>query len=111
MQIVEAELTSRLAMDKPPVRTGTKDAPGYDEILAKFYNPFELSALVESQGFTNLRYRWYNFHVTPPMLSGAAGKDFRTAGIELEGTDDWRIRFGSRPRMFMCGCEFKLCAG
>jgi 2-polyprenyl-3-methyl-5-hydroxy-6-metoxy-1,4-benzoquinol methylase len=94
-KVVEADLTTRLAMDKPPLRTGTKEAPGYDEILAKFHNPFELSALVESHGFTNLRYHWYNYHVTPPMLSGAVGQDFRTAGIELEGTDDWR-------GMFMC---------
>jgi 2-polyprenyl-3-methyl-5-hydroxy-6-metoxy-1,4-benzoquinol methylase len=92
-QIVEADLASRLAMDKPPLRTGTKDAPAYDEILAKFHNPFELSALIESQGFTNLRYHWYNYHVTPPMLSGAAGQEFRTVGIELEGTDDWRGMF------------------
>ena len=91
--LVKADLEQRLAMDKPPLRTGTKDAPGYDEILAKFHNPFELSALVESLGFTNLRYHWYNYHVTPPMLSGAAGHAFRTAGIELEGTDDWRGMF------------------
>jgi 2-polyprenyl-3-methyl-5-hydroxy-6-metoxy-1,4-benzoquinol methylase len=94
-KVVEADLSTRLAMDKPPLRTGTKEAPGYDEILAKFHNPFELSALVESHGFTNLRYHWYNYHVTPPMLSGAVGQNFRTAGIELEGTDDWR-------GMFMC---------
>lgn len=92
-QIVQADLTTRLAMDKPPLRTGTKEAPGYDEILAKFHNPFELSALVESHGFTSLRYHWYNYHVTPPMLSGAAGQEFRTAGIDLEGTDDWRGMF------------------
>lgn len=91
--LVKTDLEQRLAMDKPPLRTGTKDAPGYDEILAKFHNPFELSALVESLGFTNLRYHWYNYHVTPPMLSGAAGHAFRTAGIQLEGTDDWRGMF------------------
>jgi 2-polyprenyl-3-methyl-5-hydroxy-6-metoxy-1,4-benzoquinol methylase len=93
--VVKTGLETRLAMDKPPMRTGTAEAPGYDEILAKFHNPFELSALVESLGFTNLRFHWYNYHVTPPMLSGAAGQAFRTAGIALEGSDSWR-------GMFMC---------
>jgi 2-polyprenyl-3-methyl-5-hydroxy-6-metoxy-1,4-benzoquinol methylase len=93
--VVKTGLETRLAMDKPPMRTGTAEAPGYDEILAKFHNPFELSALVESLGFANLRFHWYNYHVTPPMLSGAAGQAFRTAGIALEGSDSWR-------GMFMC---------
>ena len=91
--IVEADLQGRLAMDKPPLRTGTAEAPGYDEILAKFHNPFELSTLGESLGFKDLRFHWYNYHVTPPMLSGAAGQLFRTAGIEFEGSDNWRGMF------------------
>jgi len=91
--VVRADLEQRLAMDKPPMRTGTPEAPGYDEILAKFHNPFELSALVESLGFTGIKFHWYNYHVTPPMLSGAAGAEFRTAGIELEDTDTWRGMF------------------
>jgi hypothetical protein len=93
--VVKSGLESRLAMDKPPMRTGTKDAPGYDEILAKFHNPFELSELVESLGFKDLRFHWYNYHVTPPMLASAAGQAFRTAGIAMEGSDSWR-------GMFMC---------
>jgi 2-polyprenyl-3-methyl-5-hydroxy-6-metoxy-1,4-benzoquinol methylase len=92
---VTSELEPRLAMDKPPKRTGTDDAPGYDEILAKFHNPFELSDLVRSRGFRDLRFHWYNYHVSPPMLADSLGQDFRTAGIELEGSDSWR-------GMFMC---------
>lgn len=92
---VEAELTPRLAMDKPPLRTGTQEAPGYDEILAKFHNPFELSDLVRSHGFHDIRFHWYNYHVAPPMLASALGTDFRTAGIAMEAEHDWR-------GMFMC---------
>ena len=92
---VAAELAPRLAMDKPPQRTGTAEAPGYDEILAKFHNPFELSELVERHGFTNVKFHWYNYHPAPPMLAGSLGQSFREAGIALEGSDSWR-------GMFMC---------
>jgi hypothetical protein len=92
-QTVAAGLEPRLAMDMPPRKTGTPDAPAYDEILAKFHNPFELSDLVASQGFTDLRFHWHNYHVTPPMLASSAGHAFRTAGIALEGTDGWQGMF------------------
>ena len=91
--VVEAELRPRLAMDLPPKRTGTQQAPGYDEILAKFHNPFELESLVRSRGFTDVRFHWYNYHVAPPMLAASIGSDFRTAGIACEGSDDWRGMF------------------
>jgi 2-polyprenyl-3-methyl-5-hydroxy-6-metoxy-1,4-benzoquinol methylase len=92
---VSAELEPRLAMDKPPRQKGTEDAPAYDEILAKFHNPFELSELVRSRGFRDVRFHWYNYHVTPPMVAGAVGSAFREAGMAMEDTDTWR-------GMFMC---------
>jgi 2-polyprenyl-3-methyl-5-hydroxy-6-metoxy-1,4-benzoquinol methylase len=90
---VANELRPRLAMDKPPMKTGTADAPGYDEILAKFHNPFELAQLVEGHGFSNLRFHWYNYHAAPPMLASELGQAFRQAGMELEETDTWRGMF------------------
>jgi 2-polyprenyl-3-methyl-5-hydroxy-6-metoxy-1,4-benzoquinol methylase len=90
---VAAELEPRLAMDKPPKKVGTPDAPGYDEILAKFHNPFGLSELVESRGFHGLRFHWYNYHVSPPMLAGSLGTAFREAGMALEPSTDWRGMF------------------
>jgi hypothetical protein len=91
--IVRADLTSRLAMDKPPQREWDVNGPAYDTILAKFHNPFELADLVREQGFTDIRYHWYNYHVTPPMLAGAAGQAFRVAGMAMEPTSDWRGMF------------------
>jgi 2-polyprenyl-3-methyl-5-hydroxy-6-metoxy-1,4-benzoquinol methylase len=90
---VAADLAPRLAMDKPPKKVGTEEAPGYDEILAKFHNPFELSDLVREHGFTDLRFHWYNYHASPPMLAGSLGVAFRQAGMELEETDTWRGMF------------------
>jgi 2-polyprenyl-3-methyl-5-hydroxy-6-metoxy-1,4-benzoquinol methylase len=92
-ELVRANLEPRLAMDKPPKREWDAGGPAYDEILAKFHNPFELADLVRAHGFTDVRFHWYNYHVTPPMLSGAAGHAFRTAGVAMEPRDDWRGMF------------------
>ena len=90
---VVAELEPRLAMNKPPKRTGTADKPGYDEILAKFHNSFELKDLVESEGFGDVRFTWYNFHPAPPMLSSGLGMAFREAAVALEEDTSWRGMF------------------
>jgi len=84
---------NRLIMDKPPQGEWDVNGPAYDTILAKFHNPFELEDLVREQGYTDIRYHWYNYHVTPPMLAGAAGQAFRVAGMAMEPTSDWRGMF------------------
>jgi len=91
--VVRAGLEPRLAMDKPPKREWDVNGPAYDEILAKFHNPFELADLVREQGFTDLRFHWYNYHVTPPMMAGELGSTFRTAGMAMEPSTDWRGMF------------------
>lgn len=91
--VVRGGLEPRLAMDKPPNREWDVDGPAYDEILAKFHNPFELAELVRDHGFRDIRFHWYNYHVTPPMLAGELGQTFRTAGIAMEDTDSWRGMF------------------
>lgn len=91
--VVRAGLEPRLAMDKPPKREWDVNGPPYDEILAKFHNPFELKELVESRGFTDVKFHWYNYHVTPPMLAKELGPTFRTAGIEMEPRSEWRGMF------------------
>jgi len=90
---VEADLDQRLAVDKPPIRR-REDGHGYDEILSKFNNPFELAEVVKSQGFTDLSYRWYNFHPTYPMIAGSIDpKEYRQAQIDLESDTSWRGMF------------------
>ena len=90
---VEADLDQRLAVDKPPIRR-REDGHGYDEILSKFNNPFELAEVVKSQGFTDLSYRWYNFHPTYPMIAGGIDpKEYRQAQIDLESDTSWRGMF------------------
>lgn len=92
--VVEADLDQRLAVDKPPKRTWDRDAPAYDEILARFHNPFELAEVVKAQGFTDLSYRWYNFHPTYPMVAGGIDpQEYRQAQIDLEEDTSWRGMF------------------
>jgi len=91
--VVRSGLAPRLAMDKPPKREWEVEGPAYDEILAKFHNPFELADLVRAHGFRDVRFHWYNYHVTPPMLAGDAGEAFRPAGMAMEPRDDWRGMF------------------
>lgn len=91
--IVRAGLEPRLAMDKPPKREWDVNGPAYDEIRAKFHNPFELAELVEQHGFNDIRFHWYNYHIAPPMMAKDLGPTFRSAGIAMEASTDWRGMF------------------
>ena len=92
-EIVSADLDQRLAVDKPPKRT-RPTGDGYDEILSKFHNPFELSEIVKSFGYKDLQFHWYNYHPAYPMLAGSIDpKVYRQAQIDLEGDTSWRGMF------------------
>ena len=92
-EIVSADLDQRLAVDKPPKRT-RPTGDGYDEILSKFHNPFELSEIVKSFGYKDLQFQWYNYHPAYPMLAGSIDpKVYRQAQMDLEGDTSWRGMF------------------
>ena len=92
-KIVSADLDQRLAVDKPPKRT-RPTGDGYDEILSKFHNPFELSEIVKSFGYKDLQFHWYNYHPAYPMLVGSIDpKVYRQAQMDLEGDTSWRGMF------------------
>jgi hypothetical protein len=91
---VAADLDTRLAVDKPPKREWDKDAPAYDEILARFHNPFELADVVKRHGFDGIGFGWYNFHPTFPMIAGSFDpREYREAQIALEADESWRGMF------------------
>jgi len=92
-EIVSADLDQRLAVDKPPKRT-RPTGDGYDEILSKFHNPFELSEIVKSFGYKDLQFHWYNYHPAYPMLAGSIDpKVYRQVQMDLEGDTSWRGMF------------------
>ena len=90
---VEAEISPRLALDLPPKRGGIDGAPGYDEILARYHNPFELCETFERSGFTNPTIHWYHYHPALPKQERGLGDDFRRAGFDLEYEGSWRGMF------------------
>ena len=89
--VVAKELDKRLATDLPPVREKTEGgAPGYDKILSKFHNPFELLEVFEKLGYREARIHWYHYHPAPPMLETSLGGAFREAAFALEHDSSWR---------------------
>jgi SAM-dependent methyltransferase len=90
---VAADLDNRLAIDLPPKRT-RESGDGYDEILSRFHNPFELAEVVRRHGYRDLRFHWYNFHPTYPMIAGGLDpQEYRQAQIDLEADTSWRGMF------------------
>ena len=90
---VAADLDTRLAVDLPPVRR-RDDGYGYDEVLSRFHNPFELADVVRAAGYTDVRFHWYNYHPTYPMLRGQfEDRAYREAQMALEQEGTWRGMF------------------
>ncbi len=90
---VSQDLHARLRMDVPAKRdtlTGT-DAPGYDAILSRFHNPFEVGPLFERHGFCDIRLLWYHYHPAMPYLEPDDPDEFRREAISLEREpSNWR---------------------
>jgi 2-polyprenyl-3-methyl-5-hydroxy-6-metoxy-1,4-benzoquinol methylase len=93
---VAKDIEPRLRMDMPPVRktvTGS-DAPGYDAILSKFHNPFEVQGLFAKHGFEQIKLLWYHYHPAMPYLENSMPKLFREEAVRLEHeTSGWRGLF------------------
>ena len=83
---VALELDNRCNTSVPPVRDG------YDQILAKFHNPFELQELFRECGFSSVAVHWYHYHPAMPMLE-ADLPEFRKAALRLEHDCSWRGMF------------------
>jgi len=93
---VKKDLDSRLRMDMPPVRDKMEDsdAPGYDSILSKFHNPFEVIELFEKHRFTDIKLRWYHYHPSMPYLGVNMPEEFRKEALRLEHEpSNWRGYF------------------
>jgi 2-polyprenyl-3-methyl-5-hydroxy-6-metoxy-1,4-benzoquinol methylase len=85
-ELVAKDLESRLRMDMPPRRDKIEgaDAPGYDAILSKFHNPFEVMELFRKYLFENIKLLWYHYHPAMPYLENQIPDAFRTEAIHLE---------------------------
>jgi len=93
---VRKDLDSRLKMDMPPIRDKMEDsdAPGYDAIMSRFHNPFEVSELFRKLGFRDIRLLWYHYHPALPHLEKNMPELFRREAIRLEHeSSGWRGYF------------------
>ena len=93
---VARDLESRLRMDIPPIRDAIEgsDAPGYDAILSKFHNPFEVVELFKKHGFRDIKLLWYHYHPSMPYLEDKMPESFRKEAIRLEHEpSNWRGYF------------------
>lgn len=94
--MVRKDLESRLRMDMPPIRDKMEDsdAPGYDAILSKFHNPFEVIEQFKKHGFKDIQLRWYHYHPSMPYLEENIPELFRKEAIRLEHEpSNWRGYF------------------
>lgn len=107
-KVIEKDLTRRLEMDKPAKRlvggsarvskaeakSEDESVPGYDAILSKFHNPFEVLNLFEKCGFIDCQLLWYHYHPAMPFLSDEDKELFREEALKLEhDTSNWRGLF------------------
>ena len=85
-EMVAIDLESRLRMDMPPKRdkVGLSEVPGYDAILSKFHNPFEVVELFNKHDFEAIKLLWYHYHPAMPYLEGKIPEAFRKESIRLE---------------------------
>ena len=97
-QLVSLDLDKRLEMDKPTPRltgssagTNKGDFIGYDAILSKFHNPFEIEIVFSKLGFTDINFLWYHYHPAMPFLSEKSEELYRNEALRLEhDLSGWR---------------------
>jgi 2-polyprenyl-3-methyl-5-hydroxy-6-metoxy-1,4-benzoquinol methylase len=86
-ETVSIDLKKRLEMNQPTPRLVSDhnlNAPGYDAILSKFHNPFEVKDLFKSEGFCDVQIMWYHYHPAPPFLENKNVQSYREESIKLE---------------------------
>ena len=92
---ISQDLKNRLEMDEPKKRTfgesgnlvnGNRDenVPGYDAILSRFHNPFEVLDLFSRFEFEDSKLLWYHYHPAMPFLDKEHEQLFRNEALKLE---------------------------
>ncbi len=94
--IVAKELCKRVEMNLPTPRLLSEDnkSPGYDAILSKFHNPFEVQKMFKELGYTDIELKWYHYHPAMPYLEDENKVLYRNEALLLEhDSTDWRGLF------------------
>jgi SAM-dependent methyltransferase len=80
-------------IDLPPIRKGKSGEPGYDEVVSRTHNPFELRQIAEHAGLRDVSVLFYHYHCMPPMVEHLLSGLFRKASLAMEDPTDWRGHF------------------
>jgi len=96
------QMQKQFRMDLPPVRKGKSGEPGYDEVLSRTHNPFELRAQFEAAGFADVELLFYHYHALPPMFERELPALYREQSLALENPRDWRGYFMASA-FILCG--------
>ncbi|MCH7842002.1 MAG: methyltransferase domain-containing protein [Chloroflexi bacterium] len=89
--LVAKDISQRIRMDMPQPRMGSSCEPGYDAILSKFHNPFEIAELFRRHQFEDIKLLWYHYHPAMPYLEEKMPELYRTESIRLEHeASNWR---------------------
>jgi hypothetical protein len=92
--VVARALDVHLSQDNSPRRQNSNGEMSYDDIKAKFHNPFEMEELFAKAGFSQLRFHWYHYHPAIPILEQEMKERFWEEARRLEHTtSSWRGYF------------------
>jgi len=57
-------------------------------------DPTELAEVVRAQGYSDIRYHWYNYHPAYPMIADRVDPmEYRRAQVAMEHEGTWRGMF------------------
>ena len=94
IETLQIEISRQFQMDLPPIRKGKNAEPGYDEVLSRTHNPFELQQVFSDAGFINLKVLFYHFHAFPPMFQSLMPEIFLKQSLAMEkDPENWRGNF------------------
>jgi SAM-dependent methyltransferase len=87
-------LRSRLDLTQPPIRKGTAEDPGLDDITFVYHNPLTVDELFRAAGLEIVEQDFYRHHALPPLLRDADPERFDALSRERdEAPNDWRSTF------------------
>lgn len=87
------ELDRQFRLDLPPMRTGKVNEPGYDEVLSRTHNPFEMKQAAVAAGLVDVEILFYHYHALPPMIESLVPRTARARSLHLESPRNWRGYF------------------
>lgn len=90
LEVALTSLEDTFRNDLPPLRAGSDDEPGYDEVISRTHNPLVLRDLMVESGFAEVGIRFYHWHALPPQFGEQVPATQRAVSLELERPDDWR---------------------